>query len=166
MSKMQEFCGDGVAAYTTRHMKTKLLEHFDTDVLISSRGKKTNLVTLRIAAWKILSQYFESPQTHDPEAKKLNLITTAAKLIKSDIRGVFGTKDVYPGSEDIKSAQGNLNFVPESLQLFLKTIFCGKENDSHWPSHYAGRTTANTAFSFASGPCCADAPPICISIFD
>ena len=129
VSKMQEFCGDGVAAYTTRHMKTKLLEHFDTDVLISSRGKKTNVVTLRTAAWKILSQYFESPQTDDPEAKKLNLITTAAKLIKSDIRGVFGTKDVYPGSEDIKSAQGNLNFVPESLQLFLKTIFCGKEND-------------------------------------
>ena len=101
VSKMQEFSGDGVEAYTTRHMKTKLLEHFDTDVLISSRGKKTNVVTLRTADWKIPSQYFESPQTDDPGAIKLNLITTAAKLIKSDIRGVLGTKDVYPGSEDI-----------------------------------------------------------------
>ena len=36
VSKMQEFCGDGSAAYTTRHMKTKLLEHFDMNVFISS----------------------------------------------------------------------------------------------------------------------------------
>ena len=128
VSKMQEFCGDGAAAYTTRHMKPKLLEHFDMDVLISSRGKKTNVVALRTAAWKILSQYFESPQTDHPGAKTLNLITTAAKLIKSDIRGVLGTKDMHPDSEDIKSTQGNLNFVLESLQLFLNTIFCGKEN--------------------------------------
>ncbi|KAK7478232.1 hypothetical protein BaRGS_00030490 [Batillaria attramentaria] len=38
--------------------------------------------------------------------KKLILIQTAAKLTKSNIKGVAASKEVYPGSEDIRCATG------------------------------------------------------------
>lgn len=80
VEKMKEYCGE--EAYSPRHMKNKLTEYFGADVLISSRGKKTNVVTLRSTASTILSQFFDTPVSGDSGADKLNLIEAAAKLIK------------------------------------------------------------------------------------
>ncbi|KAK7474970.1 hypothetical protein BaRGS_00033781 [Batillaria attramentaria] len=41
VSRMKVFCGDGVYANTPE--KNKLLEHFGSHILISSRGTKTNV---------------------------------------------------------------------------------------------------------------------------
>ena len=41
--KMQEFLGDAKSAYSTRHMKEKLMEHFGENIIITSPPGKTNL---------------------------------------------------------------------------------------------------------------------------
>ena len=83
------------------------------------------MVTLTSAASKILSDFFEAPKSSDPETVKANLIQTAARLIKNDIKDVVASKDNYPEPEDIKSVANNIKFVPQSLQVFLRTVFCG-----------------------------------------
>ena len=55
---MNEFCGEDVDAYIRKHLKQKILEYFRTDILISSWGRKIDMVTLKIAASKILSEFF------------------------------------------------------------------------------------------------------------
>ncbi|KAK7484607.1 hypothetical protein BaRGS_00024133 [Batillaria attramentaria] len=104
--------------YMPTHLKNELLEHFGSHILISSRGKKTNVGTLRTTASKILSQYFDSPRTNDAETKKLILIQTAAKLTKSNIKGVAASKEVYPGSEDIRLVSKNVDFVQKHFNYF------------------------------------------------
>ncbi|GFS26848.1 hypothetical protein ElyMa_007067800 [Elysia marginata] len=127
--KMKEYCGDGIEPYTRKHLKQKLLNFFGTDIMITSRGNKTNVVTLRIAASKILNDFFETPRSVDLETIKKNIIETAARLIKNDINSVIASKDNYPKPEEIGSLVHNIAFVPDSLQFLLKSLFCGKDND-------------------------------------
>ncbi len=53
---------------------------------------------------------------------KKRLIEAAAKLIKSDIKSIIQCKAYYPTSEEM-SIEKTLNFIPESLHMFLQVLF-------------------------------------------
>ena len=75
-----------------------------------------------------MNEYFDSPQTDSQEEKKRHLLETAAKLIKSCIKGKPESKELYPGLEDLKAIDKNLSYSPDSLQLILKSIFVGDDD--------------------------------------
>ena len=59
--------------------------------------------------------------------EKLSIIKTAAKILKTEIlSSEVSMKALYPSLDEI-SAQDNMKYVPESLQVLLKTIFSGKD---------------------------------------
>ena len=126
--KMEEYCHDKSQAYTKKHMKRKIVDHFGDQVLISNSHTREDVVTLKSTAKKILGEYFASPEPDSEEEKKQVILDTAAKLIKSDIKGKVASKDYYPDFEDIRNIDKNLSYVPESLQLFLKAIFVGTDD--------------------------------------
>ena len=51
----------------------------------------------------------------------------AAELLQSDIMRVMQDVNTYPTSLKISSVLETLSNVSESLQLFLRTLFVGKE---------------------------------------
>ena len=57
------------------------------------------------------------------------IIETAAELIKSELKTLASSHESYPSQDDIASRTDNLDFVPDSLQLMLTTIFNGKDVD-------------------------------------
>ena len=128
VSKMEEYCNDKIDAYSKKHMKRKIIDHFGEEVLISNSQTKEDVVTLKSTAKKILSEYLASPELDSEEDKKQVLLDTAAKLIKNDIKGAVASKDCYPDVEDIRDIEKNVNYVPESLRLFLKVIFVGSDD--------------------------------------
>ncbi|KAK7111326.1 hypothetical protein V1264_010980 [Littorina saxatilis] len=127
--KMQEFSG-GVG-YTTKWMKEKLLERFNEKIIIANILGKSNVVTFRTTAKSILHDFYNSPKTNDDESEKLKLVKAAAALIKNEIKAASATTNKeYPTSEDISSGAYNLDFVLQSLQLFLRLIFSEKDADN------------------------------------
>lgn len=58
-----------------------------------------------------------------------NFIMAAAELLKTDIRSVVEEKGTYPTSLEMSLVMKTLLYVPESLKLFLHTLFIGKEKD-------------------------------------
>ena len=62
----------------------------------------------------------------NPEDKKLRIIRTAAKLIKSDVKSLTMPNEDYPVISDIGGA---VSYIPNTLQLLLRTVFAGKETD-------------------------------------
>ncbi|KAK7111652.1 hypothetical protein V1264_011253 [Littorina saxatilis] len=129
VQKMQEFSG-GVG-YTTKWMKEKLLERFGENIIIANILGKSNVVTFRTTAKSILHDFYNSPKTNDDESEKLKLVKAAAALIKNEIKAASATTNKeYPTSEDISSGAYNLDFVPQSLQLFLRLIFSEKDADN------------------------------------
>ena len=101
---MQTFLEDiHHTAYSKVYIKTKLKEHFGDRIFISGEIGNADIVTLTDTASSILRHYRKSqasPLTEEEE--KFNIIATAAKLIKSDIRReTKSSVDFYPRKEDI-----------------------------------------------------------------
>ena len=91
------------------------------------KKKKSTLITVRKTGRSILQRCYDRPKTVDQTSEKLNIITTAAKLIKPDILSLRLTSNLYPLSSDIESLEKNLQYIPESLQTLLKIFIREKD---------------------------------------
>ena len=129
VKKMDDFAveaGEGAQAYSVKHMKRKLVEHFQDKIVISEMYGVANVVTLRSTCSSILHDYFLSnDKDQDDEQKKKHLILTAAKLIKSEIKEIECSKKEYPKSSSIASEEENLEYLPDSLKILPRELFVG-----------------------------------------
>jgi hypothetical protein len=82
---------------------------------------------LRKTASVILHEFHQNQSLSDPEKEKRNIIKTAANLIKSDIKSIESAKNEYPLVSDIESIEKNLEYLPESLKIFLSSMFSERE---------------------------------------
>ena len=124
--EMQRVCGE--KAYTTKHMKQKVIEHFGNGVVISSIDGRRDIITLKTNAASIIHSFYEDSQGKTEKEKKTKILETAAKLLKCDINSINMAKDHYPDFNHISSKQKNVAFLPDSLQMFLKAVI-GQSND-------------------------------------
>lgn len=125
VEKMKQYCD--TEAYAAKYMKLKLEEHFGKNIFISSSSKGPSIVTLRDAASNILKKFYKSSKLDNIEEEKLRLVQTAAELIRSEIKSMECIGDTFPSTDDIASQKKNSEFIPDTLHLFLKTIFSEKQ---------------------------------------
>lgn len=134
--KMNEYLQDDgeaseVSAFSVKHMKRKIEEHFQDKILIAERGGVPDVVTFSDTASCILNDFFQrEKKSKNADDVKNDLIRTAAKILKADMKKSDCNKQTYPQTSDISSTANNLAFLPDSLQLLLRELFVGKELDS------------------------------------
>lgn len=125
IDKMENFLeGSGHSAYTYKWMKSKLEKHFGDKITITEINGKTNVVTFKRTAAIILHEY-HMQSTQDPETEKNIIISTAAELIKSDIKSILPDNQYYP-VDDLCSLTAMLDYLPDSLKSFLGILLCAK----------------------------------------
>ena len=121
--------GTDISAYSFTHMKSKLVEHFGDNLIITELNGKLNVVTFRRTAANILYDFYQEQKKDDPNMEKMRIIKAAAKLIKSDIKSVDSSNDVYPTRDQMSSTDMALQFIPKSLLTLLQGLFVGKHTD-------------------------------------
>lgn len=127
VKKMSEFIEpDTCDPYSFKHMKSELIRHFGDRIIITDINGRANVVTFRSTASKILSDFHNKPPTDDLQ-EKIQIIETAAKLIKNDIKSIEQSKDVYADYSELSSINKAMEFLPDSLQRFLSLLFFGKD---------------------------------------
>ncbi|CAC5424082.1 unnamed protein product [Mytilus coruscus] len=124
VDKMTDSCGK--QAYSS--VEKKLKSHFKDDILITDISGKSSIVTLRDNATTILQNFYHRPKHQNSKDEKHAIILAAVKLIKSDIRTVETSKEYYPFPTDVASIDRNMQYVPDSLRLLMKTIFVEKDS--------------------------------------
>lgn len=125
---MQTFLdSSNTSAYTKTHFKRKLLETFGEELVISNAEGKSDIVTLKTTAKKILRNYYEKPKDVDLQLQKILLIEAAAKLIKSDIKMISTDPLIYPALETMET-EAAIKFLPSSLNLLLRNIIVPKND--------------------------------------
>ena len=122
IQKMKEY--EECEPYSFTHMKTQLKKHFGDQIVITEISGKSNVVTLQRTAARILHDFHHESKQNMCDGK-MHIIETAAKLIRNDIRNIKQPRDAYPSPNDMSSIEENVNFLPESLQSFLKLLFVG-----------------------------------------
>ncbi len=66
-------------------------------------------------------------QEGDEQSKKMAIIETAAKLIKSDIKSHISSVDnEYPSNPRPLKLNSALSFIPDTLSTLLNTLFVGQ----------------------------------------
>lgn len=127
IDEMTKILSDGeLQAYGLTHMKEKLYEHFGDKIIITEINGKKNVVTFRQKAASILSDFFHQSKSSNDETEKVRLIKAAANLIKTDIKCIEQSKDIYPTTLEMSSVDESLAFLPQSLLTFLGHLFVGK----------------------------------------
>ena len=131
VEKMEEYLSDADSeAYGQQHMKTKLLEYFGDKIIITDSNGKPKVVTFRTTAATILQEFHVKQKNLDIEAEKMNIIKTAAKLIKNDLKSIKTTNVNYP--EIDSDVESHIQYLP--LSAFLGSIVSGKNNSSKMAS--------------------------------
>lgn len=128
---MQEFLADtSCDPYGFTYMKEKLLGHFGDRIIITEINGKLNVVTFRSTAYNIIHDFYNQPKDENCTNEKMRIIETAAKLIKSEVKSVVQSSDVYPMSAEMSSTEVALSFLPESLKHLLTKLAVGKNVDT------------------------------------
>ena len=128
--KMAEYLNDNEhEPYSAKYMKTRLQQHFGERVIMTVLSTKSCVVTLHQTAMSILHVFHKERLNENSDDEKLRIIQTAAKLIESDVKSMNTQNEVYPSVDDIESADDALDYLPDTLQLLLRTMFVGKRND-------------------------------------
>ena len=130
IEKMGEFLlGTDCTPYGFTYMKECIQKLFGQDITIAEINGKENVVTFRHRASAIIHEFHQKPKETSSEAEKMRLIKTAAKLIKSDVKSVEQSIDMYPCTTEMSSTEEAMSFLPESLKLHLQTLFVGRNAD-------------------------------------
>ena len=126
---MEEYLNDTESeAYGRLHMKTKLLEYFGDRIIITDINGKANVVTFRTMATAILQEFHfrEHQDALDINEEQMNIIKTAAKLIKNDLKSIPTSSDSYPTITT--DAESHVHYLPASLSTFLSLLTSEKNN--------------------------------------
>ena len=129
VEKMEEYLNDTESeAYGRLHMKTKLLEYFGDKIIITDINGKANVVTFRTTATAILQEFHFREQQDDLDIneEQMNIIKTAAKLIKNDLKSIPTSSDSYPTITT--DAESHVRYLPASLSTFLSLLTSEKNN--------------------------------------
>ena len=127
IDKMSEFLGDGDSKpYSFKHMKMEIMKHFGDRVIITEINGKQNVVTFHTTAARILHD-FHSKKSQNTKNEKVQIIETAAKLLKQDIKDIEQNREMYSSSADL-SPQTALQFLPSSLHRFLDVMIHGQDS--------------------------------------
>ena len=125
----EDLVDTGQDPYSAKYMKIKIKEHFGDRVLMTARGAKDCVVTLRDTASSILHAFHKQCKAENAEDEKHSIVETAAKLIESDVKSMEPSHDFYPEIEDVENEERALNYIPKSLQVLLRTMFAGQNID-------------------------------------
>ena len=122
VQEMQTLCGLE-HAYSVVHMKKKVLAHFGDAVVLTEEEGQACVLTFRNRMSTLLQNFYNRKTRLNLEEEKKAIISTAAKLINEDILSIPGKDRIYPTADEIESETLNTEYVPNSLRLFLNSLF-------------------------------------------
>ena len=128
-SKMKEFlANDDCLPYGSQYLKTQLQKRYGESIYIAEGQGLHGIVTMREKTSEILrSHYLKTRHGDDEESQKREIIKTAARLIKSDIKNdVPSVNDHYPSTDALNLGPA-LMYLPETLRTLLSSLFVGKD---------------------------------------
>ena len=138
---MSEKCGND--SYSSVYMKKRILEYFGDNIIIAEINGKHDVVTFKSEAHAILHQFYKRNKSDECKTEKAAIISTAARFILNDIKAMDKGKNTYPQAPEIKSLISNLDYLPESLQLFLQKVIKNKQGKKKIASN--GQSIVQTA---------------------
>ncbi|MPC95446.1 hypothetical protein E2C01_090658 [Portunus trituberculatus] len=98
--------------YTPQQLKRELENYYGARVSITTIRQCPNVVTLTSNVKSIIQELSDMDR----------LIETVEKFIRTEIKSMEHHKGEYPTTQDMRSVESNVAYLPNSLQLLLGSI--------------------------------------------
>ena len=118
--KMMSFSNTG-KVYTIKTLKLKLQDRYKEHIYFSQLPGRENVIGFRNMTDRIISEMKNKEQQTEED-----IIIAAAKLVKADIREMEKNTNYYPTTNDITDDEKGNEWIPESLQTFLRILIPSK----------------------------------------
>ena len=117
--KMIELSG-GTECYSRRYLKTKLIENYKEHIYFFQSEGRSDIIGFRH-----MSKFFMEEFMEMKERTPVDLITAAAKIVKSDIREMPIDKTYYPSLFEMRNLdyQAEWNGYPKAYRYFSHNYF-------------------------------------------
>ena len=108
--------------YSTGQLKEELYKHYGNSVSITAIHQRPNVITLTTNVKRLIQDVHEKSTKSKDLSNIDGMISIVGEYIRSEIKGMEGHRNMYPSTEEMKSLDSNLYYLPNSLRLLLQTI--------------------------------------------
>lgn len=117
--KMTSFAGDE-SVYSAKRLKQKLQERYGNKLHFTEVDGKSNVACFQGMADFYLNEMWKEERRKDKEKDAERIVTTAAKVIMSEIRETKYETSKYPKTLDISDVSNE--WIPKLLKTFLQVL--------------------------------------------
>lgn len=103
----------GHEGYSLKHLKTKFKEHYGDDIVVTSTGGHSSVVSFRNSAHKVLHDKWITDKVSDARKQSDRIIAVAASIIQNDIRMTMYNCHEYTTLETTNNGE---TLIPSSLK--------------------------------------------------
>ena len=119
--QLSTYLPSDMPAYSIKHLRRRLNEHFGSDLIIFEVYGNMNVVTLRHRVSDILNDIYQEAE-EDDVFEKIKTYKDAAIIIKEEMQRLDESKEFYPTTNEIDFALLEKN-VPTCLFELVNTLF-------------------------------------------
>lgn len=109
----------------TRTVKSKLKLKNGDSITITEIQNRTSVVLFRGIRDKILTEFWYNSRKGTSEEERMQIVQTAAAIIKEDIKYVVGSTQIYPSSDRFLNEVNK--DIPQTLQSFFRPLLSRKK---------------------------------------
>ena len=113
--------------YTKVQLRHKLEAHYREKESITIIRQQPNIVTLTENVKNLIQETHE----HAKEVDMDGLIEVVGELIHAEIKSMPKHEATYPDTEQMRSIDYNIDYLPHSLRILLQTIFKSRNANLH-----------------------------------